>query len=84
MPEEGQILHVLLLRRIGKLALELVEHLGDRLEGGAVLGASSPCGLIFIREAGENRDHGIMVFLMFGGEFFYGLRKGQRRGHGSR
>jgi hypothetical protein len=69
-PEEGQILRALLLRRIGELALELLERLGDGLEGGAVLGTFSPRGLIFNREAGESRDHGVMVFLLFGGEFF--------------
>jgi hypothetical protein len=26
--------------------------------------------LIFIEEAGESRDHVIMVFLLFGGKFF--------------
>jgi hypothetical protein len=71
MTEEGQILHaLLLLRRIGELALELLERLGDGLEGCAVLGMFSPCGLIFIGEAGESRDHGVMVFLLFGGKFF--------------
>jgi hypothetical protein len=69
-PEEGQILRVLLLRRIGELALELLERLGDGLEGGAVLGTFSPRSLIFNGEAGESRDHGVMVFLLFGGEFF--------------
>jgi hypothetical protein len=34
-PEEGQILRALFLRRIGELALELLERLGDGLEGGA-------------------------------------------------
>jgi hypothetical protein len=29
----------------------------------------SPRGLIFIGEAGESRDHGVMV-LLFGGDFF--------------
>jgi hypothetical protein len=66
MPEEVRILRALLLRRIGELALELLECLGDRYEGGAF----SPRGLIFIREAGESRDHGVMVFMMFGCEFF--------------
>jgi hypothetical protein len=69
-PEEGQILRALLLRRIGELALELLERLGDGLESGAVLGAFSPRGLIFIGEAGESRDHGFMVLLLFGGECF--------------
>jgi hypothetical protein len=57
---------VLLLRRIGELALELLERLGDRYEGGVF----SPRGLIFIGEASESRDHDILVFMLFGGEFF--------------
>jgi hypothetical protein len=69
-PEEGQILRALLLGRISELALELLECLSDGLEGGAVLGAFSPRGLIFIGEAGESRDHGVMVLLLFGSEFF--------------
>jgi hypothetical protein len=58
MPEEVRILRALLLRRISELALELLERLGDRLEGGAF----SPRGLIFIREAGESRNHGVSEF----------------------
>jgi hypothetical protein len=60
----------LLLRRIGDLALELLERLGDGFEGGAILGAFIPRSLIFIGEASERRDHGVMVLLLFGGEFF--------------
>jgi hypothetical protein len=69
-PKKGKIRHVLLLRRIGNLALELLERIGDDFEGSAVLSASIPHGLIFIGEAGESRDHGAMVLLLFGGEFF--------------
>jgi hypothetical protein len=65
----GQILHALLLRRIGEMALELLERLGN-LEGGVVLGVFSTRSLIFIGEAGESRDHGVMVFPLFRGEFF--------------
>jgi hypothetical protein len=50
--------------------LELLERLSDGFEGGAVLGAFIPCILIFIGEAGERRDHGVMVLLLFRGEFF--------------
>jgi hypothetical protein len=57
-------------RRISDLALELLEHIGDDFEGSAVLGVSILHGLIFIGEAGESRDHGAMVLLLFGGEFF--------------
>jgi hypothetical protein len=69
-PEKGQILRVLLLRRIGEPALELLERLSNVFEGGAVLGVFTPHGLIFIGEAGESCDHGVMVLLLFGGEFF--------------
>jgi len=53
---------------VGEFDLELLERRGDGLEGGAVLRTFVPRGLIFIGEAGEGREHGLMILLLFGNE----------------
>jgi hypothetical protein len=57
------------MRCVGEVALKLLECVGDGLEGGAVLRTFGRRGLIFIGEAGEGREHIMMILLLFGNEF---------------
>jgi hypothetical protein len=44
-----------------------LERLSNFLEGGAVLDAFIPRGLILLGEAVEGCDHGVLVLLLLGG-----------------
>jgi hypothetical protein len=64
--KESEIVGTLLLNCIRDIALELLERLGDGLEGGAVLRTFNPCLVIFIGEAGEGGEHRLVILLLFG------------------